>query len=119
MRSGIFLGYVLSGVMIWSVSHSIGEMAVMYPLPSAFVQWSGKFVDPAAAFAVGKCSSFSPCFHLVFTSFSPLLDLFFTLFPICIVFVDEIGPLGWAYWVSDPVQMIREKRQSPHFPVLF
>jgi yeast amino acid transporter len=39
--------------MIWSVSHSIGEMAVMYPLPSAFVQWSGKFVDPAWGFAVG------------------------------------------------------------------
>lgn len=37
--AGIFLGYLLSGTMIWSVSHSIGEMAVMYPLPSAFVQW--------------------------------------------------------------------------------
>ena len=37
--AGIFLGYVLAGSMIWSVSHSIGEMAVMYPLPSAFVQW--------------------------------------------------------------------------------
>jgi len=24
-----------------------------YPLPSAFVQWSNKFVDPAAGFAVG------------------------------------------------------------------
>ena len=33
--ASIFLGYILSGTMIWSVSHSIGEMAVMYPLPSA------------------------------------------------------------------------------------
>ena len=33
--AGIFLGYILSGTMIWAVSHSIGEMAVMYPLPSA------------------------------------------------------------------------------------
>ena len=40
--AGIFLGYLLAGSMIWSVSHSIGEMAVMYPLPSAFVQWTGK-----------------------------------------------------------------------------
>lgn len=39
--AGIFLGYVLAGSMIWCVSHSIGEMACMYPLPSAFVQWSG------------------------------------------------------------------------------
>lgn len=39
--------------MIWSVSHSIGEMAIMYPLPSAYVQWTSKFICPAAAFALG------------------------------------------------------------------
>ncbi|EXJ86295.1 hypothetical protein A1O1_06665 [Capronia coronata CBS 617.96] len=59
--AGIFLGYLLSGAMIWSVAHSIGEMAVMYPLPSAFVQWTGKFVDPAAAFALGWAYWFSFC----------------------------------------------------------
>ena len=57
--AGIFLGYCLSGAMIWSVAHSIGEMAVMYPLPSAFVQWTGKFIDPAAAFALGWAYYFS------------------------------------------------------------
>jgi amino acid transporter len=36
-------------------------MAVMYPLPSAFVQWTGKFVDPAAAFALGWAYWFSYC----------------------------------------------------------
>lgn len=41
--AGIFLGYCLAGSMIWCVSHSIGEMACMYPLPSAFVQWTGKY----------------------------------------------------------------------------
>jgi len=51
--AGIFIGYLLSGSMIWAVSHSIGEMAVMYPLPSAFIQWTGIFVDPAASFALG------------------------------------------------------------------
>ena len=49
----MFIGYILSGTMIWAVSHSIGEMAVMYPLPSAFTQWANKFVDPAAGFALG------------------------------------------------------------------
>lgn len=57
--AGIFIGYLLAGSMIWAVSHSIGEMAVMYPLPSAFVQWSSKFVDPAAAFALGWAYWFS------------------------------------------------------------
>ncbi|KAI1390679.1 amino acid permease/ SLC12A domain-containing protein [Hypoxylon trugodes] len=59
--AGIFLGYCLAGSMIWCVSHSIGEMACMYPLPSAFVQWTGKFVDPAAAFALGWSYWFSYC----------------------------------------------------------
>ena len=57
--ASIFIGYLLSGTMIWAVTHSIGEMAVMYPLPSAFVQWSNKFVDPAAGFALGWAYWFS------------------------------------------------------------
>lgn len=78
--AGIFLGYCLAGSMIWCVSHSIGEMACVYPLPSAFVQWTGKsrvhtqhstgrklinsiiqgkFVDPSAAFALGWSYWFS------------------------------------------------------------
>ncbi|KAJ5737995.1 hypothetical protein N7493_001150 [Penicillium malachiteum] len=51
--AGIFLGYILAGTIIWSVSHSIGEMAIMYPLPSAFVQWTNIFVDQSAGFALG------------------------------------------------------------------
>lgn len=45
--------------MIWSVSQSIGEMAILYPLPSAFVQWTNKFVDPAVGFSLGWCYWFS------------------------------------------------------------
>ncbi|KAI0001397.1 amino acid permease/ SLC12A domain-containing protein [Xylariaceae sp. FL0662B] len=59
--AGIFLGYLLAGSMIWCVSHSIGEMACMYPLPSAFIQWTGKFVDQSAAFALGWSYWFSYC----------------------------------------------------------
>ncbi|PLN85672.1 putative amino acid transporter [Aspergillus taichungensis] len=51
--AAIFIGYVLSGTMVWSVAHSIGEMAVLYPLPSAFVQWSSIFVSPAVGFTIG------------------------------------------------------------------
>ncbi len=32
---------------------AIGELAIMYPLPSAFPQWTKKFVDTAPAFTVG------------------------------------------------------------------
>lgn len=47
--ASLFLGYILAGTMIWCVAHSIGEMAVMYPLPSAFVQWSGKSLSSLQA----------------------------------------------------------------------
>ncbi|KAL4938632.1 amino acid permease-domain-containing protein [Aspergillus oleicola] len=57
--AAIFLGYILAGTMIWSVAHAIGEMAVMYPLPSAFVQWSSIFVSPSVGFAVGWAYWFS------------------------------------------------------------
>ncbi|PYH31966.1 putative amino acid transporter [Aspergillus neoniger CBS 115656] len=57
--AAIFIGYLLSGTMIWSVSHSIGEMAVMYPLPSAFTQWTEIFIDRSAAFALGWAYWFS------------------------------------------------------------
>ncbi|KAI5865395.1 amino acid permease/ SLC12A domain-containing protein [Durotheca rogersii] len=62
--AGIFLGYCLAGSMIWCVSHSIGEMACAYPLPSAFVQWTGKFVDRSAAFALGWSYWFSYCISI-------------------------------------------------------
>ncbi|KAF7168362.1 hypothetical protein CNMCM6106_003600 [Aspergillus hiratsukae] len=51
--AAMFIGYILSGTMIWAVSHSIGEMAVMYPLPSAFVQWSSIFISEPAGFTLG------------------------------------------------------------------
>jgi amino acid transporter len=57
--AAIFIGYILAGTMIWSVSHAIGEMAVLYPLPSAFVQWSSIFISPSVGFAVGWAFWFS------------------------------------------------------------
>ncbi|RJE24509.1 Amino acid permease [Aspergillus sclerotialis] len=51
--ASLFIGFLISSSMIWAVSQSIGEMAVMYPLPSAFVQWSTIFISPAAGFALG------------------------------------------------------------------
>ncbi|GMG47088.1 unnamed protein product [Aspergillus oryzae var. brunneus] len=77
--AAIFIGYLLSGTMIWSVSHSIGEMAVMYPLPSAFIQWTSIFVDPAAGFALGWAYWFS----------------------YWITIANELqGPIGFRYWNS-------------------
>ncbi|KAL3430497.1 amino acid permease/ SLC12A domain-containing protein [Aspergillus tetrazonus] len=57
--AALFIGYILAGTMIWSVAHAIGEMAVLYPLPSAFVQWSSIFISKELGFAVGWAYWFS------------------------------------------------------------
>ncbi|KAJ5102631.1 hypothetical protein N7532_003160 [Penicillium argentinense] len=51
--ASLFIGFLISSSIVWAVSQSIGEMAVIYPLPSAFVQWSTIFISPAAGFALG------------------------------------------------------------------
>ncbi|PYH36103.1 arginine permease [Aspergillus neoniger CBS 115656] len=51
--ASLFIGFLISSSIVWSVSQSIGEMAIMYPLPSAFVQWCTIFISPAAGFALG------------------------------------------------------------------
>ncbi|KAL4992922.1 amino acid permease/ SLC12A domain-containing protein [Aspergillus recurvatus] len=51
--ASLFIGFLISSSIVWCVCQSIGEMAVMYPLPSGFVQWSTMFISPAAGFALG------------------------------------------------------------------
>lgn len=51
--ASLFIGFLISCSMIWAVSQALGEMAVMYPLPSAWVQWCAIFISPAAGLALG------------------------------------------------------------------
>ncbi|KAJ5203360.1 histidine permease [Penicillium cf. viridicatum] len=57
--AAIFLGYCLAGSIAWVLNQAIGELAVLYPVPSAFPQWSIKFIDKAPAFTVGWAYWFS------------------------------------------------------------
>lgn len=41
------------GVDVYFVMQSLGEMSTLFPTPGAFVEMSGRFVDPALAFALG------------------------------------------------------------------
>lgn len=50
---GIFIGYLISGSVAWSVNMSIGEIATMYPVASAFPKWSAQFIDPSISVVVG------------------------------------------------------------------
>ncbi|GAB1191361.1 hypothetical protein APSETT444_000533 [Aspergillus pseudonomiae] len=57
--AAIFLGYCIAGSIAWALSQAIGELAVLYPLASAFPQWAAKFIDKAPAFTVGWAYWFS------------------------------------------------------------
>ncbi|KKK20440.1 histidine permease [Aspergillus rambellii] len=60
----IFLGYLLAGSIAWVLNQAVGELAVLYPVPSAFPQWTRKFIDAAPAFTVGWAYWFSAAITL-------------------------------------------------------
>ncbi|KAI5287692.1 hypothetical protein KEM55_009298, partial [Ascosphaera atra] len=51
--AGLFLGFVLAGTIAFAVNQAIGELAILYPVPSAFAQWSEKLIDITPAFTCG------------------------------------------------------------------
>lgn len=51
--AAMFLGYCIAGSIAWALNQAIGELAVLYPLASAFPQWAMKFIDKAPAFTIG------------------------------------------------------------------
>ncbi|EEP79597.1 conserved hypothetical protein [Uncinocarpus reesii 1704] len=49
----LLLGYSMTGVAIFGMMMSLGEMATWLPLPGAIPQFCSRYVDPAMGFAVG------------------------------------------------------------------
>lgn len=65
----LLLGYTITGIAIYAMMQSLGEMATWLPLPGAIPQFCARYVDGAMGFAVGwNVSSFqvdSDCCQLV------------------------------------------------------
>ncbi|KAL4944600.1 hypothetical protein BDV06DRAFT_186869 [Aspergillus oleicola] len=57
--AAIFLGYWIAASIAWLLNQAVGELAVLYPVASAFPQWTSKFIDRAAALSVGWSYWFS------------------------------------------------------------
>ncbi|MCJ1289536.1 hypothetical protein MMC34_001069 [Xylographa carneopallida] len=49
----ILLGYTLTGIAVFGMMQSLGEMATWLPLPGAIPQFCARYVDGALGFAVG------------------------------------------------------------------
>ncbi|KAI5804988.1 amino acid permease [Geopyxis carbonaria] len=50
---GILISFSLVGIIVFFVMQSLGELATLIPVSGSFVDYAGRFVDPAAAFALG------------------------------------------------------------------
>jgi yeast amino acid transporter len=56
----VLLGYGLTGIGIWGMMQSLGEMATWLPLPGAIPQFCARYADDALGFAVGWNVSWLP-----------------------------------------------------------
>ncbi|KAK7453997.1 Amino-acid permease inda1 [Stygiomarasmius scandens] len=51
--AGILIAWILIGIMLINVTQALGEMSIMYPVSGGFYNLTGRFLDPAFAFANG------------------------------------------------------------------
>lgn len=51
--AALMIGFALIGSMLFCTVHSLGELAVRFPVAGAFATYATRFVDPAWGFAMG------------------------------------------------------------------
>jgi len=51
--ASLWIAFVITGLMLYTVVMALGELAVMYPINGAFNIYSSRFIDPAWGLAMG------------------------------------------------------------------
>jgi len=110
----ILLCFLIAGVMIFNVVHSLGELAVMYPVSGGFYTYAVRFIDPSWGFAMGwnyvlQWIIVLP-FELVVATFTcqywnrdVSIAVWVTVFWVVIILINIFGTLGYAeeeFWSS-------------------
>ncbi|KAL4781530.1 AAT family amino acid transporter, variant [Aspergillus varians] len=49
---GLLIGFIVTGISMWLLMQSVGEIATLFPVHGGFVEHCGRFVDPALSFAM-------------------------------------------------------------------
>lgn len=111
---GTLLAYLITGLMVYFLMTSLGEMAAFMPSTGSFYIYASKFVDPALGYALGwnywynwaitvasEISAASLVMHFWFPHSSPFLwsALFLSIF----VGVNALSAKGFGeaeYWLS-------------------
>lgn len=57
----VLLGYTLTGVAVFAMMQSLGEMSTWLPLPGAIPQYCARYVDPALGFVCSAILLFLRC----------------------------------------------------------
>ncbi|KAM5349655.1 hypothetical protein ACJ41O_006160 [Fusarium nematophilum] len=110
----VLICFLIAGVMIFNVMHSLGELAVMYPVSGGFYTYATRFIDPSWGFAMGYNYVFSWLIvlplELTVCSFTVQYwnkdinaGVWITVFWIFIIIVNIFGTLGYAeeeFWAS-------------------
>jgi lysine-specific permease len=50
---GALVAYLIAGICVYFVVHSLGEMATLIPTSGSFNEYASRFVDPALGFTSG------------------------------------------------------------------
>ena len=51
--ASVMIAFILIGMMLFTVVHALGELAVMFPIQGSFSVFSTRFIDPAWGFSMG------------------------------------------------------------------
>lgn len=83
----LLLGYSFTGVAIYAMMQSLGEMATWLPLPGAIPQFCARYVDEAMGFAVGWNTWYSSSITLCAEISAAAIVISY--------WNDEINPAAW------------------------
>lgn len=59
--AGLFIAFVIWGMVMWAVNECFAEMVTYAPVPSPFIRFGSEWVDGALGFAMVKHSLAKPC----------------------------------------------------------
>ncbi|KAK7214764.1 hypothetical protein V2G26_002767 [Clonostachys chloroleuca] len=112
--SSVLICFALIGILVFNVAHTLGELAVMYPVSGGFYTYSIRFISPSWGFAVGwiyvlqwlvtlpleltVCS-----FTVQYWNRDISPAVWITVFWVLIIFINIFGTLGYAeeeFWSS-------------------
>ncbi|KAK9492658.1 amino acid permease-domain-containing protein [Lipomyces doorenjongii] len=51
--ASLLIAFGVIGIMLYTVVHALGELAVLFPVAGSFSTYSARFIDPAWGFAMG------------------------------------------------------------------